>query len=265
VHWNRLRSTLRSNTTIRKTTHSGYRMDKYIQDMVLSEYAWMMYPGCILADAGSNIGLSIYCAILLGAYYVYGIEPFLDNYYYLKLNVGGFDNVKLQQAALVCSRIVTETTILYVPTNGVNNGSCSTVINSKKRKKVSVPAVCFDTWINGFTPTVLKMDIERAEWGLLQETPVPASVKMMTVEFHFSSIDQKKKDLAWLDRTFNNWYIKYPDTHNSTYPMLVKFIRHPKIPTKIANIENKESQRNSKRRRDRRTNNTTLTQFDWVQ
>jgi hypothetical protein len=74
------------------------------------------------------------------------------------------------------------------------------------------------------------MDVEIAEYALLKSTTIPASVKFMTVEFHFSSQVGKKENLSWVEEQFSDrWYMKRPANHTSTYPVLVKFMRKPSI------------------------------------
>jgi len=135
----------------------------------------------IVLDIGSNIGAFHRYAINAGARHVVAIEPDPDNCWLNGLNTHG--NVMLIRAAVVSDCYKSEHTELYY-NNKKNKGAHSTR-PFRGRPHFSVRTIKISEAFKVAPFTVVKCDIEGAEYEVLTGARIPSSIEMMVIEYHF--------------------------------------------------------------------------------
>ena len=159
---------LRPGTTDRDTTFEVKEYD-----------ALGIGPGDEVLDIGANIGAFSRRALEQGARFVTAVEPHPENYKALKENLTGFP-ARAVQAAVV-GHNVPGGVELFV---GGTETTHSTVAYRGRERTITVPAIRFCDLLADVEPTVVKIDIEGAEYDL-DYTDLP-NVRAIAVEFHMS-------------------------------------------------------------------------------
>ena len=143
----------------------------------------------IVLDIGSNIGAFHRYAINAGARQVVSIEPDPDNCWLNRLNIRG--NIILIEAAVVSDAYKSEYIELYY-NNKKNKGAHTTRI-FHRRSHFTVRAIKMNEAFKVAPFTVVKCDIEGAEYKVLTGTRIPSTIEMMVIEYHF----QRQGDVAF--------------------------------------------------------------------
>lgn len=153
--------------------------DQYVCQQVCGEYKHLPIEGRVVMDLGANIGAFNVYATMKNAASVISYEPDPENFRQLFINAG--DNSNLNQAAVVATN--QQTVDFYLTTGKARDGF--SVIPFKGRTPITVRAVNFHQQLQLYKPQSVKMDVEGAEFMLLQE-PLPDFVTDIVVEIHFS-------------------------------------------------------------------------------
>lgn len=160
-----------------------YRLDTLDLYVIKEQgsYHRLILKDQIVLDIGSNIGAFHRYAINAGAKYVVGIEPDPDNCKLNKLNSQG--NVMVIKAAAVNDRYQGKYIELYY-NNKRNKGAHSTR-PFRGRSHFSVRTMRISEVFRLAPFTVMKCDIEGAEYEVFTQTYIPNSIRMMVIEYHF--------------------------------------------------------------------------------
>jgi FkbM family methyltransferase len=139
-------------------------------------------------DLGANIGGFAVMALKAGVAAYCGVEPDEDNFNVLGQNIDKHWNGKT--APMVYKAVATmsnEPTATLVQNTSIRNKCSGSVTRKLCKNSVAVKVQNLDVveLIRSFKPTHVKIDIEGAEWGLLNSDYLwPSSVKQIAVELH---------------------------------------------------------------------------------
>lgn len=186
---------------------------KTIKESIIKDYSTIDCKDHIVLDLGSNIGGFIYKAINEGADKVLGYEPEPNNFKVLSLNTNHIrnkfnitedDKLIINEAAV--SDKVGEFELVINPGK---NSACSASLTSRtqsNRKTVLVKVDNFFNIIEEYKPSLIKMDIEGAEYPLLKDD-LPFYVKEMAIELHGFSKNNNKLMFETLENLKKKWNI----------------------------------------------------------
>lgn len=148
-------------------------------------------------DLGAHIGGFVcWVAYNYDVGKIVAVEPFPDNFKLLKRNKQTIimTEVVLIQAAVVSDPKV-KTVDLYVA-NKRSHGRHS-IRPTRGRDAISVAAISFSDLLEMYQPTVVKIDVEGAEYEYKKQlSNLPSFVKRLSIEFHFF----KPRDLKSCNR-----------------------------------------------------------------
>jgi FkbM family methyltransferase len=146
-------------------------------------------------DCGLFVGTFTAACLEQGAAAVRSYEAAPKNAVLAKKNLARYgEKVTLVEAALVATE-VTSVTLNLAAFSGAN-----TIVAGKSKKSLNVPAVNFRRELLEFKPTVLKLDVEGAEYDLLDSLKPGdlASVRSIFIEFH--PIDKRAERIRTIQR-----------------------------------------------------------------
>lgn len=143
----------------------------------------------IVFDVGANIGaFAVRVAPFVQT--VHSFEPDSDNYSLAKENLAlnNISNVHLHDHALIASDA---TTIDFFINTKTNKGAHS-CLPIRGREKVTIQAKRFSSLVRQLKPTIIKMDIEGAEWDILTANDTDwSSVRSFIFEWHPNVVKDK--------------------------------------------------------------------------
>ena len=146
--------------------------------------------GSIVVDVGANIGAySTRVSKLVKC--VYSFEPDKENYNLAQKNLykNNITNVKLFNHALIGTD---DNEISFYLNKGKNNGS-HTILPTRGREVTTVKARKFSEVLSETKATKIKMDIEGAEWNILNENNIDwSTVDAMIMEWHHKSFNKTR-------------------------------------------------------------------------
>jgi FkbM family methyltransferase len=197
---------------VHKRTGLYYRPDtsdaQMIQDATKKDYGSVDTKGKVVFDLGSNIGGFILKCAEEGATMVIAYEPEPYNLEVLRLNAAviqqKFPNIKIVVKAVAVGNQDGQFDLVLNPGS---NSACSGSITSRARSnRVSVPVtvVNFADELEEFKPNLIKMDIEGAEYMLL-ENELPDYVKEIAMELHGFSKENSAKMRPTYDKFKAEW------------------------------------------------------------
>ena len=184
----------------------GRSGDERIVAEVYSEYGSMLQSlgsNSVVADIGGNIGAFTCLALAAGAGKVFAFEPWTKLHPVFRKNAAKFagwygGDWTLYEGAVVAnnSEAASNGSIIFSPPREGNMNSGTGAIRAVRgRKQCSVAATPFAA-VAELLPTVIKMDIEGAEFDILAAIDsLPDSVIFFGAEFHFG-----RKSLTQRDR-----------------------------------------------------------------
>ena len=156
-------------------------------DSMKKDYATVNCAGARALDLGSNIGGFILKAAVDGATVVRSYEPEPNNFKVLELNAdiirNRYPNTEIQLVEAAVSDVAG--TFNLQVRNG-ENSPCSASLTAKASKaftSIPVTVEAIAKVYEEFKPTIIKMDIEGAEYPVLQ-VPIPESVTVIAIELH---------------------------------------------------------------------------------
>lgn len=181
---------------IRENTYDAFTLKE-----INRSYGWMNTKGKVVLDIGGHIGSAAVLFANGGARKVISIEPDKDNFRMLQKNTKGL-LVELINAACVENPAL-EQVLLYT-NKGMNKGMHSLVVKRGRGVGILVDAVQFSKLLKKYKPSVLKIDIEGAEYDILTQ-PLPAYVKEVTMEIHFGKRVNREVRAPELIKLFKGW------------------------------------------------------------
>jgi len=179
-------------------------MKKYMYDgMVcrrdtLDEYIVREVRGCyrhlslrkrdVVLDVGANIGA--FCAHVADSVHsVIGYEPDPENYKLCCTNTQKMDNVVVHNQAVISTWAKHCT--LFI--NDMKNKGSHSIMPVRGRSYTDVSSVNFGYVLSSVKPTVVKMDVEGAEYDLILSCSFPGSVREIAIEFHLQKTAQRRQ------------------------------------------------------------------------
>lgn len=179
--------------------HTGVPTDRYVVDEARAYRPLELRPDDVVLDLGACIGSYTVIAART-ARKVIAVEPAPENFELLAMNCADLtDRTQLIQAAVVGDR---RGSVRLFTASSWNH---STVAYRGRTASVEVPAVCFADLLETERPTVLKADIEGAEWDL-PITDLPDYVRAFAIELHQTRAEWRAKTpdvlQAWRDAGF---------------------------------------------------------------
>lgn len=142
-------------------------------------------PDDVLLDLGASIGsVSSLFSPLVSK--VVAFEPEPENFGILQRNSASLKNIELWAVAVVGMCEPGETRVLYTA-NGKNLGLHS-LTPTRGRGEIKVPVAQFSRVMEYCKPTLLKIDIEGAEYDLMHdiEAGLPDYVRGLAMELHLT-------------------------------------------------------------------------------
>lgn len=169
----------------------------------------------VVLDLGANVGGFIYKCAFEGAKSVLSYEPEPYNLEVLELNIEKIKNkfpstlIENKRAAIGAEE--GEFNLYVIPGS---NSACSaslTVKDRSNRIKIPVKVDSFYEVVEEYKPSIVKMDIEGAEY-LILEKDIPSCVKDFAIELHGFSKENKIKMEETYQKFKNSWNIVSEDS-----------------------------------------------------
>lgn len=141
-------------------------------------------PADVVLDIGAHVGGFLCWAYSRGCREITSVEPAADTYEVLSKNAEGKEGmIVCYRAAAVADPAPNEITLFTTKNHKTASSSMATVVETRGRDGVTVPALSFRELIRVARPNVIKMDIEGGEF-LLDWTDLPDHVKRIAIELH---------------------------------------------------------------------------------
>jgi FkbM family methyltransferase len=133
----------------------------------------------VILDLGAHIGASACFFVGQGARRVVAVEASPENFALLERNAEGCAILPIHAAVNDDGSPVT----FHLHPKG--HAAMNSVVPSRRpHREVTVPGVALDYLLTTYEPTVLKMDIEWAEYGLSALHRLPDRVRVIAAELH---------------------------------------------------------------------------------
>lgn len=152
--------------------------------------------GDVVLDLGAHIGTATRLFLEKGAARSIAVEADPTNIPFLRKNTHRLP-VTIIPAAVGAKA---GRTLFYTR---ADRGFVGSILADPQRRKLSVPVVPFGGLLDVYRPTIVKADIEFAEYGLPQLRKLPAHVRVVAMEVHIRFIGiftGRKMDAAELTR-----------------------------------------------------------------
>lgn len=165
------------------------------------------FDGHVVLDLGANIGAFSIRAAELGAKICHAYEPDGPTLEILKKNAvyKGVDKTVIAHQAAV-SHLKDETLSFWVRDKSSRANSLVTKPWGGLGHEEKVMNRHIDDVVSELRPTLLKMDIEKAEWGIFRSGyRLPDCVEIFAIELH---LDQKH-ELGEIEPWFEGWEITF--------------------------------------------------------
>jgi FkbM family methyltransferase len=181
--------------------------DDYVAREIESTYGWMSVRGQRVLDIGGNIGAYACSAILGGAERVVTIEPEASNYACLQENVGRAlrenpTSTQMHRALVAAEAGVGE---IWLSPTGKNPGNTSSVKYRGRVSQGEIPQISFGEILEREQPSVLKIDVEGAEYDFFHSAPLPDCVRQVTMEIHLSRPSWRQTLGPAIAQSFSDW------------------------------------------------------------
>lgn len=149
------------------------------------------YSNLKCLDLGGNIGAFAKYAFLNGASSVTSIEPDHRNLDIIERSFKDTDNFVFRSGAIVPKEYEESTVTLY-KSNSVNSHSSQSIYKKGRHKEYSVvEAFKFLDIYNSVKPDLLKIDIEGAEYDIMEDV-IEAFPDKLFIEFHLTVPTKEK-------------------------------------------------------------------------
>ncbi len=144
----------------------GGTYDEYVMKEINRSYGKLDVEGRVVLDIGANIGCFTRWAVDKGAMHIISLEPEINNFNMLSLNMKDEHHVTLHNKALTSSQ--DGDGVLYLSKTGKNPGNSST---TPRRGRIEVPTSYISVaQLYEYHPSidVAKIDCEGAEYEFIQ-------------------------------------------------------------------------------------------------
>jgi FkbM family methyltransferase len=150
-----------------------------------------VHPGDVALDLGAHIGAVARRFTTLGARVV-AVEPHPDNFAVLLRNAEGWPIVCVNAAV---AKVTGPVTLHTAPSTQLHS-----LVPWQRRSTIAVQGVTLQSLLDEHQPTVIKCDIEGAEYQVMDTwLNLPSYVRALVMELHW---DHPRKDHGvWLDMT----------------------------------------------------------------
>lgn len=143
----------------------------------------------IVLDLGGHIGtFAVPTAVQVKE--VHSIEMDIDNFTLLKFNASEYENLHVYNKACVPEDFVGDNITYY---SGKWSSSNSIFQNRNKHVQHMARVVTIQRLLTKFEPTIIKCDIEGAEYDIFEKLTLPECVKQLIFELHLSHKDWREK------------------------------------------------------------------------
>jgi FkbM family methyltransferase len=188
-------SSRKENTKLEKYKDVWIRPDTYDKFIVdeMRTYSLLPIPhGAIVLDVGGNIGAFARYALLERlAGEVISIEPEPENFRLMVKNTHNLKVTNIQAAATY-----NQSSSIYLYVNGKTNKALHSTVPTRGRDKIEVPTRPLINMLQEFKPSVMKIDVEGAEYDLLQ-TKIPKYIKHVAVEWHLTKASHREEAIQY--------------------------------------------------------------------
>lgn len=182
-------------------------------------------PNDVVLDLGMNIGMFSIYALNKGVKKIYSFEPSKDNFQLAKENIK-LNNIKDRRYVLSNKAVVGngDKKRCFYENLATNKGAHS-LIETKGRNNIVVGCVNINDVVKKINPTIIKMDIEGAEYECLKELKIWNGVNQLILEFHHKTLKdiethtKYNEILHLLKSKFNNVEGR-EDTKGSWYSLI---------------------------------------------
>jgi FkbM family methyltransferase len=142
----------------------------------------------LIIDAGGYIGAAaVALSIMFPRMTIVTVEPSTENISILKLNTSSFENIHVEQAAILDSR-AEEFVQLFDPNDGEWSFTVLESFGAKSHTPIDkIPAISISRILEKYNfkeINILKMDVEGGEIDILKNPSWLASTKILVVELH---------------------------------------------------------------------------------
>lgn len=152
--------------------------DKLIIDEVKTVYGPVpVQPGDVLLDLGAHIGAASRLLLDKGIKHTIAVEADPTNIPMLRKNLAG------RPASILWAAVGPKTGRTEFYTRA-DRGFVGSILADPDRVKLTVPMVSLEGLLKQYHPTIVKADIEFAEYGLPALRALPAFVRVVTMEVH---------------------------------------------------------------------------------
>ena len=190
------------------------------------EYKKLQFTGeDVVLDLGMNIGIFSIYALNKGAKKVYSYEPNKDNFQLAQENLK-LNNIKDRRYTLTNKAVVGNSDKKrYFYENLATNKGAHSLIKVRGRNNIVVGCVNINEVVKKISPTIIKMDIEGAEYECLKELKIWKGVNQLILEFHHKVLKDTdthtkyNEILRLLKSKFNNVEGR-ADTKGSWYSLI---------------------------------------------
>lgn len=146
----------------------------------------------IIVDFGMNIGMFTIFALQKGAKKVYGYEAEPENFDLARRNIqlNGISSIKynINNSAVVGNN----DTKRYFSINVKKNKGAHSLVAKRGRNTITVSCVNINNVLQSINPTVVKMDIEGAEYECLPAVNNFNGINQLIFEYHHAHLDDIK-------------------------------------------------------------------------
>jgi FkbM family methyltransferase len=188
-------------------------MDEFVVKEVFKkeEYKKLNFiPDDVVLDLGMNIGMFSIYALNNGVKKVYSFEPNKENFQLAQENLK-LNNLQENRFVLTNKAVVgNDDTKRYFHENLKTNKGAHSLIRVSGRNDVVVECVNINDVIKKAKPTIIKMDIEGAEYECLKGLEEWGGINQLVLEFHHKVLkdiethSKYKEILQLLNSKFNN-------------------------------------------------------------
>jgi len=168
--------------------------DKFVvQEVIGDTYRKLnLRPSDVVLDLGMNIGIFSCLALSKGVKKVVGYEAEHDNYNLAKQNIKNNQFIAGKSEIYNLAVIGNNDVIRCLSINKKKNKGAHSLISIKGRYHVKVKCININRVIARIKPTIIKMDVEGAEYEILKAIKSFKGIREIIFEFHHANLNDTK-------------------------------------------------------------------------